>query len=706
MKWCFAVLVCVLPVILGCEEVKTSPNRENVPATASPTAKDSPPPEKTGKNASEAERLALEWAEQLDSPDAQVRGLAALSLLRCNDPKAKEILKRALLKKTSPEKQIAALKAYGFDRDPSMIGVMESALADKNPQVAAAASWALANIGSPAAVKALCGFLGRDDHPESGRIAIASALGQTHSKRAVESLIACLDSKSAKLREAALNSLIEITQNPSVGETKKAWEDWWAENRARSREEWLEDGIRSRDLIADILRKETGEVRAQLAEQTIRALENRPNKKDPKPLLAALRDPSTKVRLYAVTEMIKIETPDRVPALIAALSDSDAEVKQAAAVGLGDIGDKTASAPIIKTLRDPSGTVRSAAASSLGRLGCKEGVQPLITALSDPDVEVASAAASALGEIGDKAAVDPLIRTFVNGKDRTKVRESAAASLGKLGDPRAVKTLIPVLRDKDERARWFAALALGQLKAAEAVVPLGNVLSQDPSANVRLSAATSLGMIGNREAEPSLTVALDDKDPKVAAQAAEALLIVAGSDFDALLRIGRLFYEKIDDGRAGKALSQLVTKYESDSARIVPVRAARRMLASSLVRLGQWDTARQHYATLCEQDPNDAALLKEYVTCLVNDGDYPTAIRKSAEAAKLDPTKAGEWWSRIADVIEKHHKEIDQAGLDKLIAELEAADLALGGEQIKGRILKFRTPQKPATQDAEKKEGQ
>ncbi|NOZ20421.1 MAG: HEAT repeat domain-containing protein [Planctomycetes bacterium] len=638
----------------------------------------------------------LDWVDLLDSPDPQVQGLAALSLLRCGHPKAKAALEEALKADAPARRQAAVIKAYGFDRNESALNAMEAALANKNAPVAAAASWALAHIGTPRAVQALCGFLSRNSNPERARIAAATALGQTHSKHAVEPLIACLNAKSPKLRKAALHSLVDITQNPSVGADPKAWQDWWKENRVRSREEWLEHGIRSRDQAVSSLRKEAREVRARLAEQTIKALDGRPDKKDPKPLIEALKNPSAKVRLYAVAELVKLDVPARVPALVGALSDPEAEIRRTAAAALGDIGDKKAGNPLIKALRDRSETVRAAAASSLGRLGCKEGVKPLIATLNDSNIEVASAAASALGEIGDKSAVKPLMGVLAGGKNRTKVREAAAGSLGKLGDPLAVKALVPVLRDKDERARWFAAIALGQLKAEAAIAPLSNVLSQDSSANVRLSAATSLGMIGSRKAEPPLAGALSDKDPKVAAQAAEALLAVAGEDFDALLKVGRLFYDRKDDNRAAKAFGKLVAKYGADSARKKQVEIVRRMLVASLGRLRQWNTARQHYAALCQQNPKDAALLKEYVTCLINDGDFASAIRESAAGAKVDPEHAGEWWARIAELIETHGKQIGQAGLDKLIAELEAAGPALGGEQTKARILKFRTPPPPA----------
>jgi len=78
--------------------------------------------------------------------------------------------------------------------------------------------------------------------------------------------------------------------------------------------------------------------------------------------------------------------------------------------------------------------------------------------------------------------------------------------LRKIGE-QGLRPLIQALEDKDERVRWDAAEALGDIKDARAVEPLIKAL-EDEHWDVVRHAAEVLGMIGDARAVKPLTQAM------------------------------------------------------------------------------------------------------------------------------------------------------------------------------------------------------
>jgi HEAT repeat protein len=159
-------------------------------------------------------------------------------------------------------------------------------------------------------------------------------------------------------------------------------------------------------------------------------------------------------------------------------------------------------------------------------------------------------AALALGALGD-AALPPL-RNLLRAPD-AEHRWWAVRALAALGSPPAVSLLIQALADPDPDARVCAALGLGELKAAEAIAPLCNLLADDsayvgrivgnaliqigppaipaliqtlggsPSPAARAGAARALVPLESHDAIPALFAALDD-DSALATHYAERAL--------------------------------------------------------------------------------------------------------------------------------------------------------------------------------------
>jgi len=79
------------------------------------------------------------------------------------------------------------------------------------------------------------------------RVLAARALGALRDREAVEGLVGLTGSDNPFCASAAAEALTEITR-ASHGTTRRAWVAWWAENRRRTRAQWLVAALRHRQL--------------------------------------------------------------------------------------------------------------------------------------------------------------------------------------------------------------------------------------------------------------------------------------------------------------------------------------------------------------------------------------------------------------------------------------------------------------------------
>jgi HEAT repeat protein len=79
------------------------------------------------------------------------------------------------------------------------------------------------------------------------RVLAARALGALRDRESVEGLVGLTSSDNPFCATAAAEALGEITR-ASFGTTTRAWVAWWAENRRRSRAQWLLAALRHREL--------------------------------------------------------------------------------------------------------------------------------------------------------------------------------------------------------------------------------------------------------------------------------------------------------------------------------------------------------------------------------------------------------------------------------------------------------------------------
>ncbi len=213
------------------------------------------------------------------------------------------------------------------------------------------------------------------------------------------------------------------------------------------------------------------------------------------------------------------EAPSIEP-LLAALQDVESGVRVQAVQDLGTLGGAQAIDPLLTALHDPASAVREAAANAFIGIGDGREIEPLLAALQDLDSSVRYTAAIALGVRGDRRVIEPLAAALRDPE--SPVRVHAAGGLSYLGDKRAVEPLLAALQDPEWDVRETAAMYLSDIKDARAVEPLLAAL-QDPVSTVRRQVAETLGSVGEQQAVESLVVALGDPDSTVRKAAREAL---------------------------------------------------------------------------------------------------------------------------------------------------------------------------------------
>ena len=267
------------------------------------------------------------------------------------------------------------------------------------------------------------------------------------------------------------------------------------------------------------------------------------------PLIAALKDPSARVREAAAGALGRIGDPRAMVPLTEALSDEAREVRMSAARALGRLEQPAATAALAAAVADSDWVVRQEAVDSLGRLGSPQAVPSLITALDDKERLVRRDAADALAKIDDPRVVPALVAVVrrcreiplraADALERLNVPEKAGALrplladpdmlvrgiavrlLGKAADPADLPAILAALKDEAPYVRAGAAGALCHFDDQPAVLPA--LLAAMGDAAVRADAAKSLGCLGGPETQAPLRSALQDPSPDVRAAAADAL---------------------------------------------------------------------------------------------------------------------------------------------------------------------------------------
>jgi HEAT repeat protein len=168
---------------------------------------------------------------------------------------------------------------------------------------------------------------------------------------------------------------------------------------------------------------------------------------------------------------------------------------------LGRIGKEQSIPHIQKVMNHEESRVRREAAQAFGLIGGAKAVELLIESLEDGDVRVRAMAALNLGKVGKKDGLGPLLGV-VQSKDFSKREPMEIKAFFDAIGMTGSNEPIPVLQQLLERKSWF---------------------SRGKADDIRIGAATALGMIGTSEAVGVLKEGRDSKDETIRNACLQAL---------------------------------------------------------------------------------------------------------------------------------------------------------------------------------------
>ncbi len=245
-------------------------------------------------------------------------------------------------------------------------------------------------------------------------------------------------------------------------------------------------------------------------------------------LIAALNDPSTRVRKQVVVALASIRVKASLQGLIQATSDSDSEVRWLAVKGIE--GYYTGVTRKTGFMGYMESQYRSAKRSFLGgpiRITPGTAVDPQAVSALDRvmmdtgHARAAQEATRALGMLMARQAVPDLVIT-AHGPNEDLARE-ALNSLGKVQDLSAGPKLVDLLSSPNRKVQQDAAVTVGILRARSAVPRLQALYENGPDKETRLKALQGLAYLGDPVSVPIFLKALNDKEASIRGYAAQGL---------------------------------------------------------------------------------------------------------------------------------------------------------------------------------------
>ncbi len=428
-------------------------------------------------------------------------------------------------------------------RDPRTVNVLIPLLKDET--LAASAAYALGCFGDVRAVEPLIAALDSDN--VTLRRFAAHGLGALGDGRAVAPLMKLLDDpdvrfaavealKTMKAQEAAprLAAMLKDVHDPEP-------ESYLAPNEIPGEIISIDSNIAPQE--GEFLTPDPGAVPASPLRESL------PRKLYRRDLLDALRwignpvvaptlleiakdraDPLRDEVLGLLSEMGHGADPD---VLFEFITDEDEDNRFETAVALGRVGDKRATDLLLSLLQTEDWDTR--AMEALGYTKDRRAVAPLVAVLSERDsgwpgnaMQRRQTAIEALGRIGDPSAVEPLLRHLECARAAPREQgsidddvSSVESALVRLGDERAIEPLLaPWKQGKTMLDGEFVTDFPGtQMVDAIAAV----MLDSDYDAEIREWAAVRFRQAEREDMLPALRKALHDPDADVRGAACWAI---------------------------------------------------------------------------------------------------------------------------------------------------------------------------------------
>lgn len=182
-----------------------------------------------------------------DLPEAAELGPIPAAMARLGEAGARALA--PLLDSPRSNTRYFALLTAGSLPSPALVDGVLRALFDLVPDISSAARAAATSLRClPRFERSLKSIRQELASRDSLRRCLAArALGVLHDRHSVDGLIGLTSSDDPLCAQAAAEALREITK-AAFGTSQRNWSMWWAENRERSRTEWLVAALRHKDL--------------------------------------------------------------------------------------------------------------------------------------------------------------------------------------------------------------------------------------------------------------------------------------------------------------------------------------------------------------------------------------------------------------------------------------------------------------------------
>jgi len=203
------------------------------------------------------------------------------------------------------------------------------------------------------------------------------------------------------------------------------------------------------------------------------------------------------------------------------LDDQNENVRYIAAKVLGTIGTKLSVEPLITALAEPSSLVRLQIVEALGKIGDPSCVKALVHFMEDEsDPRVKATTIKIAGVLGNNELI-PMIIMYLDDKD-DRIRANAVEALDMLGDSSIVDIISPYLEDKNNRVKANAAMTISKYNKEKSKDILIDMLESEDEW-MRSSACFALGEIGEDSAIEKIVSLIQDEFWVVSRNAIDAL---------------------------------------------------------------------------------------------------------------------------------------------------------------------------------------
>jgi len=355
--------------------------------------------------------FSIKLAELLEDEDPEVRASALEFMGEAGGDQLSKIVE-ARFHDTAPVVRLMAVRIALKSRHPRVLGMLDEAVADPSPKVAAEALRGLKQM--------------------------------LPSERLAPYLTRLVHSPDEELRNTALQEVAKVTQKRYLDN----FNTLSPEVRKLAGTALLKLDTSFIDQLIVELKSLDPELRLRAA----RIMENlQVNNKGKDALLGAMKDPSRKVRAAVIKTLGVIGDRELLGNLIEFFNDPDERVRANAIEAIASIGDARALQILFPFLEDANNRIRANAAIAVWQIGKVNVVPVLQKMLSMREPLMRASGLWALGEIKQEMSL-PIILAHLRDKEEI-VRVNAVRAAVKIS-PAAVKPFMPHLRkDPSEEIR-------------------------------------------------------------------------------------------------------------------------------------------------------------------------------------------------------------------------------------------------------------